>query len=78
MLSLVDGVRTDNDGSGSGPGLGPRLGLGLGVGLRGGLGDGRGSGLGLGAQRGGGVFIVATSSRPNAIDPAMRRPGDTG
>ena len=37
-------------------------------------GGGAGAGTGTGA-RGGGVFIIATSSKPNNLDPAMRRPG---
>ena len=53
LLSLIDGVDTNNNthSSGSSSGSGSRDG-------------GRG-----------GVFIIATSSKPNNIDPAMRRPG---
>ena len=62
LLTLIDGVDTSNNTHSSSSSSSSSSG-----------GGSRGGG-GVGAGRGG-VFIIATSSKPNNIDPAMRRPG---
>jgi SpoVK/Ycf46/Vps4 family AAA+-type ATPase len=68
LLSLVDGVRADVDARPDPDGNAD--------GTTDGNADDTDAAGGVAGWRGRrGVFVIATSARPNAVDPAMRRPG---